>query len=269
MIGLKRFIRPGVVISVIGHVAALMLGLVFVGAGANSFKSMPQDAMLVDIMPPDEAPRYAGTPSELRSSGSETSAQSANDAAQAPPKPTTPSPPQQQRPRSNTQHDRQAKAQPQPQPAQAETTEAEIVSEPPPEETPDQTTTAETFAELALLGGRLGGGFAAPPVGTVQPGYDFTLSFRERVSSCSSIPAGTDVGDKISVSLRVSLNRDGTLASPPQLLRPIASPKERALMEGAIEALQKCQPYTMLPADRYKDWKSIDLTFFPMNFSGG
>jgi hypothetical protein len=59
------------------------------------------------------------------------------------------------------------------------------------------------------------------------------------------------------------------LASPPQLLRPIASPKERALMEGAIEALQKCQPYTMLPADRYKDWKSIDLTFFPMNFSGG
>jgi len=266
MIGLKRFIRPGVVISVIGHVTALMLGLVFVGAGANSFKSMPQDAMLVDIMPPDEAPRYAGTPSELRSSGSETSAQSNKDTAQPPPKTNTQSQ-QQQRQRSNTQHDRQTTAQQ--QPAQAETTQAEIVSEPPPEETPDQTTTAETFAELALLGGRLGGGFAAPPIGAVQPGYDFTLSFRERVSSCSSIPAGMDVGDKISVTLRVSLNRDGTLATTPQALSPIASPKARALMEGAIDALQKCQPYTMLPPDRYKDWKSIDLTFFPMNFSGG
>jgi hypothetical protein len=266
MIGLKRFIRPGVVISVIGHVTALMLGLVFVGAGANSFKSMPQDAMLVDIMPPDEAPRYAGTPSELRSSGSETSAQSNKDTAQPPPKTNTQSQ-QQQRQRSNTQHDRQTTALQ--QPAQAETTQAEIVSEPPPEETPDQTTTAETFAELALLGGRLGGGFAAPPIGAVQPGYDFTLSFRERVSSCSSIPAGMDVGDKISVTLRVSLNRDGTLATTPQALSPIASPKARALMEGAIDALQKCQPYTMLPPDRYKDWKSIDLTFFPMNFSGG
>jgi hypothetical protein len=266
MIGLKRFIRPGVVISVIGHVAALMLGLVFVGAGANSFKSMPQDAMLVDIMPPDEAPRYAGTPSELRLSGSETSAQSNKDTAQPPPKTNTQSQ-QQQRQRSNTQLDRQRTAQQ--QPAQAETTQAEIVSEPPPEETPDQTTTAETFAELALLGGRLGGGFAAPPIGAVQPDYDFTLSFRERVSSCSSIPAGMDVGDKISVTLRVSLNRDGTLATTPQALSPIASPKARALMEGAIEALQKCQPYTMLPPDRYKDWKSIDLTFFPMNFSGG
>jgi hypothetical protein len=273
MIGLKRLIRPGVVISVIGHVAALMLGLSFVGA--SSFKSVPQDAMVVDIVPPDEAPRYSGTPSELRSSGSEVAEQSANvSAAQPPPKRSTQSP-QQERQRATMQHDaRQAAAQP--QPTRAETTQAEIASEAPPapaepqpEETPDQTTTAETFAELALIGGRLGGGFAAPPIGTVQQGYDFTLMFRERVSSCSSMPPGMDTSDRTSVTLRVAFNRDGTLASTPQALSPIASPKEVALMQSAIEALEKCQPYTMLPANRYKDWKSIDLTFFPMNFLGG
>ena len=52
MIGLKRFIRPGLIVSAIGHVGALMLGLLFVGA--NSFESIPPDAMVVDIVPPNE-----------------------------------------------------------------------------------------------------------------------------------------------------------------------------------------------------------------------
>jgi hypothetical protein len=69
MIGLKRFIRPAFIVSVIGHVGALLLGLLFVGA--NSFESTPPEAMVVDIVPPNEAPRLAGTPSDLRSSGSQ------------------------------------------------------------------------------------------------------------------------------------------------------------------------------------------------------
>ena len=82
MIGLKRFIRPAFIVSVIGHVGALLLGLLFVGA--NSLESMPPEAMVVDIVPPNEAPRLAGTPSDLRSSGSQSSSQpnSASAAAQ-------------------------------------------------------------------------------------------------------------------------------------------------------------------------------------------
>ena len=68
--------------------------------------------------------------------------------------------------------------------------------------------------------------------------------------------------------MRVFLNRDGTLASPPQLLGPITSGKQQALLQGSISALEKCQPYTMLPADKYKLWKKIDLVFFPLNFLG-
>jgi hypothetical protein len=44
MIGLKRFIRPAFIVSVIGHVGALLLGLLFVGA--NSFESTPPEAMV-------------------------------------------------------------------------------------------------------------------------------------------------------------------------------------------------------------------------------
>ena len=146
-------------------------------------------------------------------------------------------------------------------------------SEPPPapprpnsEATPDQPDTAEQLAQLAMMGGALGGGFAAPAVNTNQAGYDFTLPFRERVSSCSDRAAGVDPSDRVRVVLRVSLNRDGTLASPPQLLEPIASPQERAVMQSAINALMKCQPYTMLPAEKYKQWKTLDLVFYPLNF---
>jgi hypothetical protein len=32
--------------------------------------------------------------------------------------------------------------------------------------------------------------------------------------------------------------------------------------------LQACQPYTMLPADRYGEWNVLDLTFTPQDFSG-
>jgi hypothetical protein len=283
MIGLKCFIRPGLVVSVIGHVGALLLGLLLVGA--NSFESVPPDAMVVDIVPPNKAPRFEGTPSNLRSSGSESSLKSnnANAAAQQPLPKTAVQSPQKSQQRVDPQRDaRQAKAPPQtprpdtarPEAAQPETAEIQA-SEPTPdqaqphrEETPDQPGAAAMVAELALVGGRLGGGFQAPAVNAVRAAYDFTAAFRERVSSCSARPAGVDAGDNIKVALRVTFNPDATLASTPQLLEPIASGKEKALMQGAIDALQKCQPYTMLMVEKYRRWKTLDLTFYPLNFLG-
>jgi hypothetical protein len=247
MIGLKRFIRFGLVVSVIGHVGVLVLGLLLVGA--NSFESapsdaMPPDAMVVDIVPPNEAPRLEGTPSDLRSSGSESSLKSnnANTAAQPPPPKLPAQSPQKLQQRADPQRDaRQAKAQPRttrpdtahPETVQPETAEIQA-SEPPPdqpqphrEEAPDQPGAAEMVAELALVGGRLGGGFQAPAVNAVQAAYDFTAPFRERVSSCSAMPAGVDAGDNIKIALRVSFNPDATLASTPQLLEPSRQGKRR------------------------------------------
>jgi hypothetical protein len=279
MIGLKRFIRNGLAISAIGHVGILALGLLYFHA--SSQEAVPPDAMVVDIVPPDEAPRLSGTPSDLRTSGSE---RGSNSAAAQPPPPQPKAPkPQQPQQRSSPQRDARP-AMAQPQTAQAEMASAEKAepekaqsekSEPtpdtpqqPPEEAPDQPNPAEMMARFALVGGPLGGGFAAPPINAMQAAYDFTVAFRERVSSCSTLPAGIGSTERIKVSLRVFLNRDGTLAQQPQLLEPSATEKQLALMQSSISALEKCQPYTMLPPDKYKVWKKLDLVFYPLNFGG-
>jgi hypothetical protein len=279
MTGLKQFIRPAILVSIIGHVVILAMGLHLVGAHPS--QTIPPDAMVIDIVPSDEAPRFEGTPSDLHKSGSQMQPRpgNANTDARPPPKPAPQSPQQEQQPSKHQDEARKAT-----QPLQApEAAEAEILrsemaqvqaSQPPSappqpssEATPDQPDIAERLAQLAMMGGALGGGFAAPAVNTNRAGYDFTLQFRERVSSCSDRAAGLDPGDRLRVVLRVSLNRDGTLVSTPQLLEPITSAKERAVMQSAINALTKCQPYTMLPADKYKQWKTLDLVFYPMNFT--
>ena len=234
MVGLKRFAHPGLVISAAAHVGALVVGLLYFNAG--SLNAIPPDAMVVDIVPPDEAPRLEGTPSELRTSGAEVSSnsKSASEPAQPPPRPAAPQPQQSQQ-RSRSPHNaHEAVERPLnagPEAAQSETAQAQSSDVPPAppqphaQETPYQPGVGEMLAQLALVGGPLGGGFNAPPVNALQTGYDFTEPFRERVSWCSSLPAGLEPGDKVSVSLRVYLNRDGTLASPPQLLGPTPSPK--------------------------------------------
>lgn len=295
----KRFIRPGLVVSVVAHVAVLLVGLFF--ASANIFRPVPPEPMVLEIVPdavvvekapPDETPRREGTASELQSSGSDlpVKSDSASAAAQPPPGKPTAQEPQQPQPPSKPQPDARPPVT-EPRPAQAERSTVEPpqpeadqaaaaamaqpdtapteIAEPPPAPSPsEQMDAAEMLARLALLGGRLGGGFEAPPIDTTQADYDFTAAFRERVSSCSTLPAGIGSADDVKIALRVFFNRDGTLASPPQALEPIVSAKQQALMQNSIGALQRCQPYTMLPAQKYKQWKRLDLTFYPMNFRG-
>ena len=62
---------------------------------------------------------------------------------------------------------------------------------------------------------------------------------------------------------------DGRLAREPVLTEASASLKGPALMQSAISALQSCAPYTMLPTDRYGEWKVLDLSFTPQDFAGG
>ena len=61
--------------------------------------------------------------------------------------------------------------------------------------------------------------------------------------------------------------RSSDLAEP-VLIEASASPKGPALMQGAMSALQACQPYAMLPSDRYGEWKVLDLNFTPQDFAG-
>jgi hypothetical protein len=49
---------------VFAHLAALIVGLFFVGA--NAFHAAPPEAMVVEVVTPDEMPRFEGTPSNLQ-----------------------------------------------------------------------------------------------------------------------------------------------------------------------------------------------------------
>ena len=37
-------------------------------------------------------------------------------------------------------------------------------------------------------------------------------------------------------------------------------------MESAIDALERCQPFSILPSEKYKQWKTMVLDIFPLNF---
>jgi type IV secretory pathway VirB10-like protein len=272
MIATKRFNRHGLVISAVGHVGILAVALFF--ARTASQEAVPPDAMQVEIITPKEMPRNSGTPSTSRTSGTEQAAQSQAPTAQSEQRPTVQPPPQ-----PKDQRQAQRNAPPKPQEAQTAPPQAKepplppadaaqvAMAQPDPaaEETPNTPDAAATAARLAaLVGGWHGGGFVAPPIDSPFVGYDFTVPFRELVSSCGRVPAGAGISpnEKISIVVRVFLNRDGTVAAAPQLLESNPSPKQQVLMQSFVSGLQKCQPYTMLPQDRYKQWRMLDLVVY-------
>jgi len=93
-------------------------------------------------------------------------------------------------------------------------------------------------------------------------------ALRRHLRSCAKLPAGVAPTDAVRVRLRAVLATDGTLARPPVLIEAPPSQKGVAVVKAAMSALQACQPYKMLPADKYEEWKVIDLPFTPQDFGG-
>ena len=84
---------------------------------------------------------------------------------------------------------------------------------------------------------------------------------------CLKTAAGVTPTDMVHIRLRAVMATDGTLAREPVLIEASASPaKGLAMLQSAKSALQDCQPYKMLPADKYEEWKVLDLTFSPRDF---
>lgn len=286
MIGLKRFIRPEFVLSAVGHAGLLLVLLII---GANGVRSVPPAAMTVEIVPANEAPpidsgQVEGTPLESTSHGSELSSDSEKGSASAePPRPKSaaPSLQQAQAPLKQQRSASRTAAQPQTAPPEPETqpqasepllppTTPKVEPQRHPEEERNQPSAGDMFAmPLAVPGARLGGGFDAPSSNPAMLPHDDTAAFRARLSACSQLPSGIDVGAKVTIVLRVFFKRDGTLAAAPELVDASLSPDAAALMHTAVSALQRCQPFTELPPDKYNKWKRLDLVVTPLALSGG
>lgn len=88
-------------------------------------------------------------------------------------------------------------------------------------------------------------------------------ALRRHLKSCAKLPAGLAPTDNVNIKLRTVFATDGTLAREPILIEAPPSAKGVALVKSAMAALQACQPYKMLPANLYEEWKVLDLPFSP------
>jgi hypothetical protein len=111
--------------------------------------------------------------------------------------------------------------------------------------------------------------FDGPATEAADISSSVVAQFRRHLKTCSKLPASLATSDEVKVKLRVLMTPDGRLAADPILIEASASMKGPLLMQGAIRALQACQPYAMLPVHRYGEWKVLDLGFTPQDFSGG
>jgi hypothetical protein len=113
-----------------------------------------------------------------------------------------------------------------------------------------------------------GDSFDAPASAKAELASNLVTEFRRHLKTCLKLPDTIASSDKIKITLRVLMTVEGKLAAEPILIEASASAKGPALMQSAISALEACQPFVMLPADRYGEWKVLDLSFTPQDFAG-
>ncbi|WP_339032350.1 hypothetical protein WHZ78_20005 [Bradyrhizobium symbiodeficiens] len=226
----------------------------------------------------DPAPKPADKP---QASSQQPGQQKQPQPAQ-PPKPReAAAQPQQQQPLQ--QPPRQEQPQPLPQPPSQAMPQPEA-QQPPPQSAPPPAYQAAQPDVTVKYGVMLGlppelppelpkespkddGGDAKDSIAAKLPA-EVIAELRRHLRSCAKLPAGLSPTDAVHIKLRTVFATDGTLAREPILIEAPPSAKGVALVKSAMSAIQNCQPYKMLPADLYGEWKVMDLPFSPRDFGG-
>ncbi len=265
----RLLIRSGTTLSIIIHLAVLTVGLGY--AGVRPFETVPPEAIAVDIVSPEEFKEAAKEIQPEKSRPLDIPHLSAKDQPAAAPAPAAPPQPQQPTqqatasapPKATT---RQAAAQPQttaaPAPPQPASPWLPNLGEPQPD-------VSVKYQVNLGLPARPGDDFDAAAMSNAKVERSDIAKFRDHLKTCSILPAGVAPGDNVKIVIRAAFIPNGQLRTAPILIEASASAKGPLLMQAAIKALQECQPYTVLPADKYDEWKVLDLSFTPQDFRGG
>jgi hypothetical protein len=262
----------------------------------------PLDPSLTFPIPPKpeiQVPLPIDLPSEAKSAAKSTAA--AKSAASAPPPPPPPAaasqaaaspqkqaalqpshsaqqqaaaPPQQQPPPQQQSPPPQAQPQQQPPqpPAQQPPPEPQQLASgvPLPPAIPQEPDVSVKYhVSLGLPATASTGDFDAPASKPADIASSFIADFRNHLKTCARLPKSVAPSDDVRIKLRVSMTPDGKLIGEPILIEASASMKGPLLMRSAMSALEACQPYAMLPPDKYGEWKNLDLVFTPRDFTGG
>jgi hypothetical protein len=289
----RQIIGSGITASAIAHLSVLMVVIFF--AEVHPFGTVTAEPIAVDIVSPEEVaafpkpleppvyelppkpeiqiPLPSDHPSETKP------AAAAKSAASAPPPPSPPpaaaqqatAHPQKQAALTPQPAQQQAAPQPQPQPqSQSQPPPPQPASASPlPAPIPQEPDVSVKYHVLLGLPASPGDDFDAPASKSADIASGFIAEFRRHLKTCAKLPASISPSDDIKIKLRVSMTPAGKLSADPVLIEASASMKGPLLMRGAIDALEACQPYAMLPSDKYGEWKKLDLIFTPQDFSHG
>jgi outer membrane biosynthesis protein TonB len=275
--------RAGIAVSVAGHVLFLVWVIFF--AGAHPFEPRAVEAIAVDIVTPDEVPQPAKQepkpteetpkpPDQLTLPDME---KAKAPEEKAPEEKTKPADPPAQEASAPPPAPAPQAAPTKPPPQQTATAPPQAAAQPPqaappspqpvPHAEPDIT---EKFGMMfSLPEARGSGDFDAQATDAANVSTNVIAALRSHLKTCTPLPKSVAPADNIQIVLRVSFTPDGHLAADPMLIKgPRPTPKVLALLQGAISGLQACQPYTMLPADKYDEWRNVDLSFTPRDFGG-
>jgi outer membrane biosynthesis protein TonB len=94
-------------------------------------------------------------------------------------------------------------------------------------------------------------------------------ALRARLAKLWNVPAGARNPDELRVEIRVRLGRDGRLSAPPTVLTSGHSVLFMTAREAAVRALYQGQPFDMLSPATYEEWKEIDIMFDPREMFRG
>jgi hypothetical protein len=284
----QQIIRTGFTASAIAHLSALALMLFL--SEVHPFSSVTAEPIAVDLVSPAEvvqAPEKVEPPPVPKQKAADafdlsakTAASNSSAPAAAAPAPAAPqppaAPPQKQAALSPSQPNRQQPAaQPQPPATPAATLPAALpaaspATSPLPAIIPSAPDLSLKYhVMLGLPQDKPGDGIDAMASTKADITSDLVTEFRRHLRTCSTLPKSIAPSDAVRLKLRVFMTPEGRLARDPVLLEASASAKGPALMQSAMSALQACQPYAMLPVDRYGEWKVLDLGFAPQDFTGG
>jgi hypothetical protein len=253
--------RAGVLISAVSHIVLVALALLgtptlFEEAATRSIET---EIVRAEDAPP--APVLDTTPIKL---------------PDMPPEPETPIPYPAITPKPAQPPPAQAKSQPPPQQQAAKQASPEAAAPapnrapaPPPAPSPPSVFDPANIPTLLDMANAPVTGFDAAATTVANLSAGEKEAFKARLRKCWKLPDGLSPAQTTRVVLRVYLQRDGTLASDPILVEASASRDGPALVQTATRALKDCAPYGFLPAERYSEWKILDLSFSPRDMAGG
>lgn len=230
-------LRTGLIASVLCH-AGLILWAVGIWDSARPLAAMPPMSIAVDLVPSKDAPAQPGQPAPPE----------AEKQASVPL-------PDLLRPTTTVDQARQAPVSP------------GVTA--PPEGAPDsvggKVALANRLAETLQLPIVLpGGGIDTTAAdSSAKVARSIIAEFKTHLSKCWTATPGPAGPSRLRILIRVAFKRDGQLLKEPMLIQAVASPAGPALVAGAMKALEQCQPYAFMPADKYDEWKVLDIAFSP------